>query len=137
MSSNPARKKVVADPIIDTMNELLFVYNADSAVLVQVKDFLVKIFVPKKYACNLCMITYGSVRMKRPWKVFIEGLPYSVRFLHRDEVRDRYVDESPLPAVFIVESGKPVPLLSAREINGVHSLDELIGLLKQRLADEE
>jgi hypothetical protein len=119
------------------MSELLFVYNADSTVLAQIKDLLIKLFAPNKYACNLCMLTYGVVRMKKTWRVFIEGLPYNVRFLHRDEFRDRYGDDSGLPAAFTVENGKPMPFLTARQINGVHSLDGLIGLLKRKLADEE
>ena len=119
------------------MKELIFVYNADSTVAALVKDILVKIFTPQKYACNLCMITYGLVRMKRAWKVFIEGLPNDVRFLHRDEFRDRYGDGPRFPAAFAVEKGKPELFLSAGEIDAVDSLDELIGLVKGKLTDEK
>jgi hypothetical protein len=119
------------------MKELLFVYNADSSAIAQVSDLFVKLFAPKNYACNLCMLTYGIVRMKKAWKVFIETLPQDVNFLHRDEFRDRYGDDSGLPAAFVVENGKLVPFLTDQEINGVGSLDELIGLVKRMLGDEK
>lgn len=137
VSSNPIRKNTDGDPVTGNMKQLIFVYNADSGVLSQIKDILVKVFSPKRYACNLCMVTYGLVRMKRAWKVFLEAVPRNIRFLHRNEFRDRYGEDSGLPAAFTVENGKLVPFLTAQEINGVDSLDELIGLVKGKLTDEK
>lgn len=123
--------------VLSNMKELLFVYNADSTPIAQFKDLFIKLFAPKKYSCNLCLVTYGMLRMKRAWKLFIDHLPHDVRFLHRDEFRDRYGDDSELPAAFIVANGGLVPCITAREINGVPSVGELIELVKQRLSHEE
>ena len=119
------------------MKELLFVYNANSTPIAQLTDLFVKLFAPKKYSCNLCLLTYGMLRMKRTWKVFVDQLPRDVRFLHRDEFRDRYGDDSDLPAAFIVENGELVPFITAREINGVRSVGELIELVKRNLSHED
>jgi hypothetical protein len=123
--------------VISDVTELLFVYNADSTPIARFTDLFIKFFDPKKYSCNLCLVTYGMLRMKRAWKVFIDQLPHDVRFLHRDDFRDRYGDDSELPAAFIVANGGLVPFITAREINGVPSVDELIGLVKQRLSHED
>jgi hypothetical protein len=123
--------------VVGNMKELLFVYKADSTPLAQFTDLLIKLFAPKKYSCNLCLITYGMLRMKRAWKVFVDQLPHNVRFLHRDEFRDRHGENSDLPAAFIVENGELVPLITAREINGVRLVSELIDLVKQRLSHED
>jgi len=58
--------------VIRKMKELLFVYNADSTAIAQFTDLFIKLFTPKKYSCNLCLVTYGMLRMKRAWKVFID-----------------------------------------------------------------
>ena len=123
--------------VLSNMKELLFVYNADSTPFAQFKDLFIKLIVPRKYSCNLCLVTYGMLRMKRAWKLFIDQLPQDVRFLHRDDFRDRYGDDSELPAAFVVENGGLVPIITAREINDVSSVGELIGLVKQRLSHEE
>jgi hypothetical protein len=94
------------------MKELIFVYNADSTAIVQVTDLVIKLLAPKRYSCNLCLVTYGVVRMKRAWKAFIEQLPHTIRFLHRDEFRARYGNNSELPAAFVVKDGGPVPFRS-------------------------
>jgi hypothetical protein len=119
------------------MKELLFVYNADSSPIAQFTDLFIKLFAPKKYSCNLCLVTYGMLRMKRTWKVFVDQLPHDVRFLHRGEFRDRYGDDSDLPAAFIVGNDELVPFITAREINGVRSVGELIELVKQKLSYED
>ncbi len=123
--------------VVSNMKELLFVYNADSSPIAQFTDLFIKLFAPKKYSCNLCLVTYGILRMKRTWKVFVDQLPHDVRFLHRGEFRDRYGDDSDLPAAFIVGNDELVPFITAREINGVRSVGELIELVKQKLSYED
>ena len=65
--------------------ELILVYNADSGLFNQIKDSLHKVVAPSTYQCNLCALTYGKVRKKTEWKVFIENLEIPAKFLHRDE----------------------------------------------------
>ena len=71
-------------------SKLIFVYNADSGVLNAVKDAVHKIFKPQTYGCNLCAVTFGPVSMKSEWGRYIEALPVSVEFLHRNEFIKQY-----------------------------------------------
>ena len=119
------------------MKELLFVYNADSRPIAQFKDLIIKLFARKKYSCNLCLLTCGMLSMKRAWKVFVDQLPHDVRFLDRDEFRDRYGDDSDLPAAFMVGNGERVSFITAREINGTRSVEKLIELVKQKSSCED
>ena len=115
------------------MEKLLFVYNADSTLPAAVKDFFIKLIAPRRYACNLCMVTYGVLRMKREWKDFIESSPREADFLHRDEFRDRYHDDTPLPAAFWLDGETPRLLISAEEMNRLHTVSELKALVRTRV----
>lgn len=68
-----------------TISSIVFVYNADSGLLNEMKDYVHKIVSPASYGCKLCAITYGRIGIKDQWKAFIEQLGIPVRFLHRDE----------------------------------------------------
>jgi hypothetical protein len=65
--------------------DLILVYNADSSFFNIIKDVLHKIISPSTYQCNLCTLTYGTVRMKEKWKAFIDKLKILAEFLHRDD----------------------------------------------------
>ena len=65
--------------------ELILVYNADSGFFDIIKDGLHKVISPSTYQCNLCALTYGTIRMKDEWKVYIEKLEIPTTFLYRDE----------------------------------------------------
>lgn len=43
--------------------ELLFVYNADSSLFAQAKDYLHKTVSPDTYQCRLCQLTYPGMSM--------------------------------------------------------------------------
>lgn len=113
---------------------ILFVYNADSGLFNTLTDIAHKIFSPETYECNLCALTYGNFAIRAEWKEFLETLAADMEFLHRDEFRSRYPEtEGDLPAVFLKEDRGLTPLLSAAEINGCTSIDELKRLLLSRL----
>ena len=114
------------------MEKLVFVYNADTALTAVIADFAIKLIAPKSYDCNLCMVTYGAFSMKPEWKKFIRELPYTVEFLHRNEFRERYHDDTPLPAAFRLDEGNPVLLISAEEMNRLRSVEELKALVLAR-----
>lgn len=119
------------------MEKLLFVYNADSNLPAVLKDFFIKLFAPRRYACNLCLITYGILRMKREWKDFIESSPRETEFLHRDEFRNRYRDDTPLPAAFWLDGKTPRLLISAEEMNRLRTVNELKELVRIRVGLRE
>ena len=114
---------------------LVFVYNADSGVFNALADAAHKIFSPRTYACNLCALTHGAVRMRGEWRKFLEGLGRPLEFLHADELRSRHgVSDLPLPAIFLKEGGGLKLLAGAAAVNGCRTLDDLKRLIRDALA---
>jgi hypothetical protein len=117
-------------------NEIIFVYNANSGIFAAASDFVKKLTQPSAYDCNLCMVTYGAVAMKNPWKDYLDTLPYQKTFLHKDEFTARYPSSNEqLPAVFSKSDSTETlhVLLTAFEINSVKNLPDLITLLSTKL----
>lgn len=114
------------------MKQLIFVYNADSGLFNSLNDFAHKILSPSTYNCNLCALTYGNFTMKHEWKNFVEQLPVDVLFLHKNDFENKYKTSADLPAAFIYESDLQ-QLISATEINGCRTLDELEVLVTRKL----
>lgn len=116
--------------------ELILVYNADSSIFAAATDFVKKIAAPDKYDCQLCKVTYGAIKMKHPWKEYLDRLPHKKTFLHRDEFKKLFPSLSAsLPTLMIREnqSEQPKTLLSSEEINATKNLQELITLLEQKI----
>lgn len=120
---------------MSAVSELLFVYNADATLAAAASDFVTRIFAPQDYACNLCMVTYGPLTMRSPWKEFLDTLPNKKTFLHRDEFRKQYPEraDEPLPAVFVVENDALKLLLGPEDINSVKDWQGLKTLLVSAL----
>lgn len=115
--------------------ELVFVYNADSGLFNALSDALHKLVSPHTYPCNLCALTYSSVRMRPAWREFVEGLELPARFLHADELkRDYGAVEGPLPAIFLDQLGELKPWLGKAEIDECENLGELEQLIATKLA---
>jgi hypothetical protein len=116
---------------------LLFVYNADSGFLNAIKDGIEKITDPDGYGCKLCSLTYGVATMKGSWKKFLNKLPIESKFLHRDEYRKKYQDDTPLPATFIEEDGVLTLIISSEEYGEFTTIKGLETLLKTRLRNHK
>lgn len=116
--------------------KLIFVYNADSDFVSSAKDAAHKFLSPKTYQCNLCRITYPRLAMDPEWKKFIQTLPHSVGFLHRDEFRAQYPDQkdAPLPAVFSQDGSETKILINRTEIDAAKDSRELIKIVREHLA---
>jgi len=73
--------------------------------------------------------------MKKQWQEFIQSLALPVQFFHKDELKQNQPELASveLPAVFIVNEGKPRLLINSFEIDGVHSIDSLIKLVETKL----
>lgn len=117
----------------DSADSLLFVYNADSGLFNTLADIGHKVFSPDTYPCDLCALTHGHFREKGRWKRFVETLEIPCEFLHRDQFRQRFPgNEEPLPAVFRRDARGLVLCLSAEELAGCSSLEELERLVRER-----
>lgn len=117
------------------MDTLIFVYNVDSGFFNTLKDTAHKTVSPATYACKLCQLSFGAVSMKRPWREYLQQLPFKKKFLHRNEFRQQYPDcrDVPLPAIFIQTAGACALIVSAEEINRQKTLTNLIAVLDAKL----
>lgn len=115
---------------------LIFVYNADGGYWNGLKDLAHKTFSPDTYPCRLCDLTYSGAWMRSDWQTFVESLPATSEFLHKDEMEEAYGSISiPLPAVFQRVASKPVKWISAMEMNACTTLSELEALVLERLKE--
>ncbi|WP_305064786.1 hypothetical protein [Methanococcoides sp.] len=111
-------------------NTLIFVYNADSGLINEMKDYVHKIVSPSTYGCNLCAITYGNTGIKAEWKSFVDDLGIPVKFLHKDEFYEKYGEkESSFPCAYLENSNKLDLFISSDEINNCSTLEELMSLV--------
>jgi len=110
---------------------LVFVYNADSGMFNLLTDIAHKIFSPQTYACQLCSITHGNLKMHEEWRTFVHLLPIACDFMHRDEFlkeHSKMVDG--FPAVYLRSTGKLQLCVNAKEINQCKNLLELKSLIQ-------
>lgn len=122
--------------------KIIFVYNADSGIINALKDAVEKNVSPETYSCNLCAVTFGTLRMKPEWKRFVRDLPAEVEFLHRDEYTGRYGNpETGFPAAFLVSDGaageEPRLLISPEEMNRCENLDDMKELVHAAIERED
>ena len=123
--------------------ELILVYNADSGFFNIVKDGLHKIVSPSTYQCNLCALTYGTIKMKDEWKTFIDKLKMPVEFLHRDEFLEKLkshphdVKDTKFPAIFLEKDGRISLLIAHYEVNECKTLKDLMDLITKKLVSTQ
>jgi hypothetical protein len=115
---------------------LVIVYNLDSGVLPTIKDYAGFESSPRTDHCTLYVKTSSPVGMKKEWKRFIKDLDIPARFMNRNEFSSEFgTGLTTFPAI-LVQSGKDLSLVaSTDEINQCTTLEDLISLVRRRLAD--
>ncbi len=111
------------------MPHLVFVYNADSGLFNTVADIAHKLFSPKTYHCQLCLLTYGNFSIREEWEIFLREADFESEFLHRDEFEKAYAEKDPLPALYRREGEKMVLCAGAADISACDSIDALKSLI--------
>ncbi|NPE29875.1 hypothetical protein HNV12_18325 [Methanococcoides sp. SA1] len=115
-------------------NTLIFVYNADSGLINEMKDYVHKIISPSTYECNLCAITYGNTGIKNKWSSFVANLGIPVKFLHKDEFHEKYSEKGfSFPCAYLEDYNKLDHFISSDEINNCNTLDELMSLVTKKV----
>ncbi len=121
----------------NTVEKLIFVYNADSGFRNMVIDSAHKIFSPSTYECSLCDMTYGVFMEHNVWKKFRERSLIEMEFLHKDEFTKGYKSKFgykfDFPIVLVSEKGTLGVLVKTEELNSMKDATDLISLLRQRL----
>lgn len=119
---------------IESFAKLLFVYNADSGLFNLLADAAHRVVRPSTYPCRLCAVTYTFTGMRSEWENFIQSLGHPIEFLHRDELAACYgITDVQLPAAFVNQGDRTRLWISAEDINGCRSLDELKLLVSERI----
>ena len=114
---------------------LHFVYNARAGLIAGALDSVHKLVSPATYACDLCAITHGALRMDPKWKAWLGAAPFDAVFHHRPDFRAAYpAVRAPLPAIFVEEPTGLAVLASASDLAAIGSVDALIALVEARLA---
>ncbi|MEZ4968821.1 MAG: GTPase [Flavobacteriaceae bacterium] len=117
---------------------LVFVYNTDSGFGNALLDSIHKILDSNSYRCNLCAITYGFFSEHRKWIEFRQGSGLEMEFLHRDEFKKRYPEESlnkqAFPQVFILKEGLLQEFLLKKEIDAMKTEEDLILAVQGKLS---
>lgn len=119
------------------LQRILFVYNANGGVANALLDYGKKYISPSTYDCQLCMVTYGPFGMKKEWKQFVDGLPHTVVFLHKDELLKQYPDANiTLPAVLKEGDGALEVMISSEDFERVATLDDLRVMVESKIPRE-
>ena len=114
---------------------LVFVYNAKGDLFSTVTDFAHKILSPSTYDCRLCALTYGNFSIRDDWKSFIEQLPLTSVFLHKEEFETQYRIQSVLPAIFISSGEFLQQIVSQQQINNCGTLEDLKRLVSHSIEE--
>lgn len=122
---------------LESLEKLIFVYNADSGLFNLLSDAAHRVVRPSTYPCKLCAVTFSFTGMRSEWKDFIQSLGYPTEFLHRDELAKKHaITDVTLPAIFAeTEKGLQV-WITADEINACKSLKDLMSMVSSRLAPQ-
>jgi hypothetical protein len=117
------------------MKVLIFVYNTNSGFYSSLKNHIKRLTSRKDYACKLHRLVYGKIFMKRVWKNFLGNLSYHKVFFHKKEFKKAHPEYAylELPSILIKDGDKISVLITAQEINALENVDDLIGLLGQKL----
>ena len=117
-------------------SRLILVYNANGGVLNGLRDSVWKAFRPSTYPCSLCALTYGWVSMHGSWRRFLDGLPHTKVFHHKDDFAEAFPGQQvALPVILLAPAdGAPHVLVSAAELDALPDLPALIALVETRLS---
>ena len=115
--------------------KLLFVYNANAGIAAGIMDSIHKTLSPSTYACGLCAITYGALRMDPKWKAWLATRSFESAFFHRPDFHAAYpAATNELPAILIDDGIELVPVVKAHDFAAIADVDALIELVEIRLA---
>ena len=115
--------------------KLIFIYNAKSGAIASLGDSLKKSFSPSSYQCNLCMVTYGPLKMKAEWKKYLDTLPYEKVFLHKDELGKQFpqVKTTDLPIILLQNGHDTKTIMDKEAINKAKDIKQLQQMFTEAL----
>lgn len=117
--------------------ELIFVYNMDTGLMNDIRSLSLKFIRPQDHSCQLVYLTWGILGLKAEWERYLQRLPYSTYFMHRDVFVAQFPHRRfhPLPAIFIKANDSLYQIISQQDLLETTSLAQLEKLMKQKLKD--
>jgi len=120
----------------EELQELIFVYNANSGMGNALLDGAHKILDPSTYTCSLCQLTHGAFREREIWKKYRTASSISMLFLHKDEFEKEYASKFGHAFTYPIilgetNSGLQV-VVRAGELKALPDANALIALLESR-----
>ena len=121
----------------EELQELIFIYNADSGLKNVILDGAHKVLSPATYDCTLCQLTHGAFQEKKIWRNFRERHTMPMRFLHKDEFIKEYASKFgykfSYPLVLGATHEGLEVVISKEELNALSETEALIRLLEGRM----
>ena len=106
--------------------KLVFVYNANSGKTNAVLDYGKKYLNPSEYDCQLCMVSYGPLGMKKDWNKFVQNLPLPTEFLHKDEFEQKHPKlDITYPSLVLMQKDSHEVIMNDKDFDKVKTLDDL------------
>jgi hypothetical protein len=129
------RMKDRSGPYIPDLKSLLFIYNHDSSMLQEIKDYTASTpAAPRADDCTLCAITHTPVGMKKEWKRYLRHLKIPSRFLNRNEFFSEFGCFQTTFPVILLQKGKELAvLIRSEELDRCGTLNDIITLIEQHL----
>ena len=117
------------------LKTLLFVYNTDSSVLPELRDYTAGTSAASRAGnCTFCALTHSPVGMKKEWRRFVKALEIPSRFLNRNEFFSEFGNyEITFPAVFLRKGTELAILICSEELNRCQTLGDIISLIEYHL----
>lgn len=114
---------------------LLFVYNNDSGMLQNFKQYSLCSSPVAGGGCNLTALTHSPVGMKKDWKRFVRELSIPAQFLDKNEFKTEFRSaDTTFPCVLVKEGSRISVLVTTEEINRCRELEDLMGVIRVRLS---
>jgi len=113
---------------------LIFVFNCDRGNLSAIRDYSQKPADSRAPDCHLLDLISSPVGIKKAWKRFIQQLAIPCRFLHHDEYEEEFgALLTPLPAIFLYSHKTMSLFVSADEMRGLTTVEDLIEYLDKKV----
>lgn len=122
-----------------TPSKLIFVYNAQSGKMNALLDTAHKIVSPSTYNCDLCALTFGSLRESAVWKSFRENSKVPMEFYHKNEFKkafaSKWLAKYAYPVLLIQnENGLEIGI-SAQDFEEIDTLESLMNRVDSLIVD--
>ena len=119
------------------VQELIFIYNADSGLKNAILDGAHKVLSPATYECSLCQLTHGAFQEKKTWRKFRERYKLPMKFFHKDEFIKQYASKFgykfSYPLILGATQAGFEVVIGSEELNKLSETEALISLLEERI----